>query len=127
MTEQPRQEKGTLLLALIAGLSANGSFAALFSAIVPFSAFPLIALVLAVYCLHQRYMHHAMPDGIPVLAAGCFLLGVLLYSAIVRAEYPQMGSNFVPAVLCVALVFWLGLRLRGRKPVATGPNDIDAP
>ena len=30
------QDKGTLLLALIAGLSINGAFAALFSSIVPF-------------------------------------------------------------------------------------------
>nr|VXZ90218.1 Inner membrane protein yijD [Klebsiella pneumoniae] len=34
------QDKGTLLLALIAGLSINGAFAALFSSIVPFSVFP---------------------------------------------------------------------------------------
>ncbi len=33
------QDKGTLLLALIAGLF-NGAFAALFSSIVPFSVFP---------------------------------------------------------------------------------------
>ncbi|MBJ7222063.1 MULTISPECIES: YijD family membrane protein [unclassified Brenneria] len=117
MTEQPHhhREKGTLLLALVAGLSVNGSFAALFSTLVPFSIFPLIALVLSVYCLHQRYMHHSMPEGIPMLAAACFLLGLLLYSAIVRVEYPAIGSNFVPSILCVALVFWIGLKLRGRK------------
>ncbi|EJP4075155.1 DUF1422 family protein, partial [Escherichia coli] len=38
------QEKGTLLLALLAGLSVNGTFAALFSSVVPFSVFPIIAL-----------------------------------------------------------------------------------
>ena len=52
--KQSGQDKGTLLLALIAGLSINGTFAAIFSSIVPFSIFPLIALVLTVYCLHQR-------------------------------------------------------------------------
>lgn len=36
--KQSGQDKGTLLLALIAGLSINGTFAALFSAIVPFSS-----------------------------------------------------------------------------------------
>ena len=76
--EKPGRENGTLLLALIAGLSINGSFAALFSSVVPFSIFPLIALVLAVYCLHQRYLNRAMPDGMPKLAAACFLLGLLL-------------------------------------------------
>ncbi|AFI88337.1 YijD family membrane protein [Pectobacterium parmentieri] len=115
MTEKPHQEKGTLVLALIAGLSVNGAFAALFSSIVPFSIFPLIALVLSIYCLHQRYLHHSMPEGIPMLAAASFLLGLLIYSAIVRVEYPAIGSNFIPSILSVALVFWIGLRLRRRK------------
>ncbi|MFC3393592.1 YijD family membrane protein [Brenneria rubrifaciens] len=115
MIEQPHSEKGTLILALAAGLSVNGSFAALFSSIVPFSMFPLIALVLSIYCLHQRYMNHSMQEGVPMLAAACFLLGLLLYSAIVRVEYPAIGSNFVPSLLCVALVFWIGLKLRARK------------
>lgn len=113
--EKPTRENGTLLLALIAGLSINGSFTALFSSVVPFSLFPLIALVLAVYCLHQRYLHQPMPEGMPKLAAACFLLGIMGYSAIVRAEYPQMGSNFLPAIICVALVFWIGYKLKARK------------
>lgn len=117
MTKYPYQEKGTLVLALIAGLSVNGSFAALFSSIVPFSIFPLIALVLSVYCLHQRYLNIEMPEGMPLLAAACFLLGLLLYSALVRVEYPQIGSNFLPSLLCVVLVFWIGLRLKKRRPV----------
>lgn len=103
--------KGTLLLALVAGLSINGSFTALFSAIVPFSIFPLIALALSLYCLHQRYQHSAMPRGFPLLAAANFLLGLLLYSAIVRAEYPAIGSNFIPSILAVILVFWIGRRI----------------
>ncbi|MCT4707590.1 YijD family membrane protein [Enterobacteriaceae bacterium H11S18] len=109
------QEKGTLVLAFIAGLSINGSCAALFSSIVPFTIFPLIALVLTVYCLHQRYLNRTMPVGLPKLAAACFILGVLLYSAVVRAEYPAIGSNFLPAVLSVALLFWIGLKIRARK------------
>ena len=108
------QEKGTLLLALLAGLSVNGTFAALFSSVVPFSVFPIIALVLTVYCLHQRYQDRTMPVGLPSLAAGCLVLGVLIYSAVVRAEYPAIGSNFLPSVLAVALLFWIGYRLRHR-------------
>ncbi|MGG4627153.1 YijD family membrane protein [Serratia odorifera] len=113
--EKPGRENGTLLLALIAGLSINGSFAALFSSVVPFSIFPLIALVLAVYCLHQRYLNRVMPDGMPKLAAACFVLGLLIYSAFVRAEYPQIGSNFLPSILCVVLVLWIGIKLKARK------------
>ena len=86
--KQSGQDKGTLLLALIAGLSINGTFAAVFSSIVPFSIFPLIALVLTVYCLHQRYLNRTMPVGLPGLAAACFILGVL---------------------------FWIGSRMRSRK------------
>ncbi len=108
-------------MALIAGLSVNGSFASLFSSIVPFSVFPLVALVLSVYCLHQRYLNIEMPEGIPLLAAACFLLGLLLYSALVRVEYPQIGSNFLPSLLCVVLVFWIGLRLKKRLPVDNAP------
>ena len=62
-----------LLLALVAGLSINGTFAALFSSIVPFSVFPIISLVLTVYCLHQRYLNRTMPVGLPGLAAACLL------------------------------------------------------
>ncbi|MDU7649027.1 MAG: DUF1422 family protein [Klebsiella michiganensis] len=82
------QDRGTLLLALIAGLSINGTFAALFSSIVPFSIFPILSLVLTVYCLHQRYQNRSMPVGLP----GLF-----------------------PAVLSVIMVFWIGYRLRNRK------------
>jgi hypothetical protein len=70
----------------------------------------LLALVLAVYCLHQRYLHRAMPDGIPKFwRRRPSLLGVLLYSAIVRAEYPQIGSNFLPAIIsvyCLGVLDW---------------------
>lgn len=70
------QDKGTLLLALIAGLSINGAFAALFSSIVPFSVFPILSLLLTVYCLHQRYQNRSMPVGLPAwpppfLFSGC--------------------------------------------------------
>ena len=112
------QDKGTLLLALIAGLSINGTFAALFSSIVPFSIFPVLSLLLTVYCLHQRYQNRSMPVGLPGLAAACFILGVLLYSTVVRAEYPDICSNFCPAVLSVSTVFWIGYRVRNRKDAA---------
>jgi len=115
MMKQSGQEKGTLLLALIAGLSINGTFTAVFSSLVPFSLFPIISLVLTIYSLHQRYQNRTMPVGLPGLSAACFILGVLLYSAVVRAEYPDMGSNFLPALLAVILVFWIGFRLRNRS------------
>lgn len=77
--KQSNQDKGTLLLALVAGLSINGTFSALFSSIVPFSVFPIISPVLTVYCLHQRYLNRTMPVGLldwllPVLfSVFCFI------------------------------------------------------
>ncbi|MCZ4059841.1 YijD family membrane protein [Pantoea sp. LMR881] len=115
MTQQVPRDKGTLILAFITGLAINGSFSVLFSAFVPFSIFPLIALGLAAWCLHQRYLNCNMPEGMPGLAAAFFLLGILVYSALVRAEYPDMGSNFVPTILMVALVFWIASRIRRRR------------
>ncbi|WP_413531228.1 YijD family membrane protein [Rahnella inusitata] len=115
MTEQANQDNGTLVLSLIAGLSISGTFDALFSSVVAFSIFPIIALVLAVYCLNVRYHKGEMPQGLPGMAAACFLLGLLLYSTIVRAEYPELGSNFLPSLICVALVFWIGIKLKKRK------------
>ncbi|MBN9931421.1 DUF1422 family protein, partial [Pantoea agglomerans] len=41
-----------------------------------------------------RYLNTNMPDGMPGLAAAFFLLGILVYSALVRAEYPDIGSNW---------------------------------
>lgn len=112
------QDRGTLALAFIAGLSINGSFAALFSSVVPFSIFPIIALVLAIYCLNQRYQNCTMPVGLPSLAAACFVLGVLLFSAVVRVEYPVIGSNFVPSILSVVVLFWILFKMRARKSEA---------
>lgn len=115
MTDQSPRDKGTLLLAFITGLAINGTFSVLFNSFVPFSIFPPIALGLAAWCLHQRYLNRAMPEGMPSLAAAFFLLGILLYSAIVRADYPEIGSNFLPVVLMVALIFWIGTRLRRKR------------
>ncbi|QHB30868.1 YijD family membrane protein [Yersinia canariae] len=124
--KRPHRETGTLLLALITGLAINGSFNALFSGFVPFSVFPLLTLILAVYCLHQRYLNFAMPQGLPVLVCACFLLGILLYSAIVRVEHPAIGSNFVPSILSVVLVFWILFKLKTRKSAQTDMNaDAD--
>ena len=90
-----RLDIGTLILSTVAGLSISGSFSALFSSVVPFSIFPLLALVLSAYCLHQRYLNVAMPEGMPMLSSSCFLLGLLFYSTLIRVEYPAIGSNFL--------------------------------
>lgn len=105
-------EKPTLLFALLAGIAFGGSWCVLFSASVAFSIFPLLALALTIYCLLQRYQRYAMMDGMASLALGCFGLGLFGYAALVRTQYPQMGSNFLFVVISLALIFWLGVRLQ---------------
>ncbi|AYA41477.1 YijD family membrane protein [Xenorhabdus nematophila] len=116
--EQYRQDKSTMLLALIVGLATHGTFSAFFNSHVPFSIFPIIALVLSLYCLHQRYLNYPMAEGLPKLATGCFFLGMFMYSAFIRMEHPAIGSNFFPVVIGTALVFWIYLKVRGRKQQA---------
>ncbi|WP_045960157.1 YijD family membrane protein [Xenorhabdus poinarii] len=116
--EQYRQDKSTMLLALIVGVATNGTFSAFFSSFVPFSIFPIIALVLSLYCLHQRYLNYPMAQGLPRLAVGCFFLGLFMYSAFIRMEYPKMGSNFLPVIISMALVFWIYLKMKKRKQQA---------
>lgn len=109
------QERGTLILALIAGVSINGSFAVLFNSQVAFSIFPLIALGLAIHALSQRYKNSTMAEGLPSLAVAWFVLGILLYSAIIRVVHPDIGSNFLPSILSVVLIFWIFSKMRARK------------
>lgn len=108
------RDNSTLLLALMSGLSFNGFCSALFSAIVPFSIFPLMSLVLAVYCLRQFYHDQSMSEGMPRLTLACFLLGIFGYSAVVRVQFPQIGSNLLPSIICVVLVLWIILKLKKR-------------
>lgn len=115
MTEHNRYEKSTLLLALVVGLSTHGTFSALFNSLVEFSIFPIITLILAVYCLHQRYLHHAMPMGLPKFVVGNFFLGLFAYAAILRVQHPEVGSNFIPATIIVALALWLYTSWKTRK------------
>ncbi|WP_340617984.1 YijD family membrane protein [Xenorhabdus entomophaga] len=113
--EQYRQDKSTMLLALIVGMATHGTFSAFFNSHVPFSVFPIIALALSLYCLHQRYLNYPMAEGLPKLATGSFFLGMFMYSAFIRMEYPEIGSNFLPVVIATVLVFWIYLKMKGRK------------
>ncbi len=115
MTDHNSHEKSTLLLALVVGLSTYGTFSALFNSLVEFSIFPIITLVLAVYCLHQRYLHHAMPMGLPKFVVGSFFLGLFAYASILRVQHPEIGSNFIPATIIVILALWLYTSWKARK------------
>lgn len=108
MNEQTqKRELKPLLFALLTGFCGNASVGVLFNSHVTFSLFPLIALGLSVYCLYQRYVAAPLQNETPLLSGLSFLFGVLAYSVVVRVEHPQIGSNFVPLMLCMALLFWI--------------------
>lgn len=115
MTERNCHEKGTLLLSFIIGVAVHGTFSTLFNSFVSFSIFPILALCLAVYCFHQRYLHHPIPEGLPKIVTGLFFLGLFAYNALLRVEHPEMGSNFFSSIIIVALVFWLYRSIKVRK------------
>ncbi|MGU0159986.1 DUF1422 family protein [Escherichia coli] len=85
-----------------------------FSSIVPFSVFPIISLVLTVYCLHQRYLNRTMPVGLPG-----WQLPVLFSRTAVQhgssCEYPDIGLNSSGSTVSVIMVFWIGAKMRNRK------------
>ncbi|MGL5728525.1 MAG: YijD family membrane protein [Plesiomonas sp.] len=102
-----RKELKPLLFALLVGFCGNATAATLFNSHVTFSLFPVIALVLSVYCLYQRYVSAPLQNDSPLLTGLSFIFGVLAYSVFVRVEHPEIGSNFIPLMLCMALLFWI--------------------
>lgn len=115
MTEHKNYERSTLLLSLVIVLSTHGTFSTLFNSLVEFSIFPIVTLILAVYCLHQRYLHQAMPMGLPKFVAGSFFLGMFGYAAILRVQHPDVGSNFIPATVIVIIALWMYTSWKARK------------
>ncbi|MEQ5127984.1 YijD family membrane protein [Providencia alcalifaciens] len=115
MTEHKNYERSTLLLSLVIGLSTHGTFSTLFNSFVEFSIFPIVTLILAVYCLHQRYLNQAMPMGLPKFVAGSFFLGMFGYAAILRVQHPDVGSNFIPATVIVIIALWMYTSWKARK------------
>ncbi|MCW8331051.1 YijD family membrane protein [Photobacterium sp. SDRW27] len=109
--EQVKAERKTLVLSLLAGLCGNATLAVLTSGAVSFSVFPVIAFGLAVYCLYQEYLSKPMSEGTPAIAFACFLVGAFGYSAFLRAQMPDMGSNFLPLMIALGLLFWVVYKL----------------
>ncbi|MEC6816245.1 YijD family membrane protein [Photobacterium toruni] len=109
--QQLKAERKTLVLSIIAGVCGYGTLAVLFSSYLTFSIFPVLAFVMAVYCLYQEYMRKPMAEGVPAVASACFFVGIFGYAALLRAEYPAMGSNFIPLMIVLALLFWVSYKM----------------
>ncbi|ELR63290.1 ATPase of the AAA+ class [Photobacterium marinum] len=114
--EQVKAERKTLVLSLLAGLCGNATLAVFTSSAVSFSVFPVIAFGLAVYCLYQEYLNKPMAEGTPAIAFACFLVGAFGYSAFLRAQTPDMGSNFLPLIIALGLLFWVVYKLGIMNP-----------
>lgn len=110
-----------ILLALLVGLCGNGTLAALSVSQVAFSFFPIIALVLAARQLYQEYLTVPMEGDTPLCTLLAFLIGVFSYSAILRTEFPEMGTNFLSVMISLILVIWLALKMG----VAARPSAAD--
>lgn len=109
--EQVKSERKTLILSLLAGLCGNATLAVFTSSHVAFSVFPVIAFGMAVYCLYQEYLRKPLTEGTPAIAFACFLVGGFAYSAFLRAQLPEMGSNFLPLMIALALLVWVAYKM----------------
>lgn len=100
-----------LLLALLVGICGDASLSALTEPAVPFSFFPMIALVLAVYQLYQHYRHVSLEGNTPVCMLLCFFIGGFGHAALVKVQYPELGSNFFSLIMMLLLLAVLSIKL----------------
>ena len=74
--------KKPLLLALLIGICGDAFLAVVTESVVPFSFFPLIALLLAASQLYQYYRQEPMVGNTPSCILLCFFIGAFGYAAI---------------------------------------------
>lgn len=108
-----------ILLALLVGLCGNATLATLSVSQLAFSIFPIIALALAARMLDQEYLSAPMEGDTPLCTLLAFLVGVFGYSAVLRTQFPDMGTNFFSVMISLVLVIWLALKMGvAARPVA---------
>ena len=107
MLSVSKQDAKILILALVAGLSANALLSGLTMVEVELSIFPLLSCVLAFYCMLQEYKSRAIEGDVPLLTGASFIVGALSYSVCIRVIKPEIGSNFFPLIVCMVLIFWM--------------------
>ncbi|MGO1617516.1 MAG: YijD family membrane protein [Oceanisphaera sp.] len=108
-----------ILLALLVGLCGNATLATLSVSQLAFSIFPIIALALAARMLSQEYLSAPMEGDTPLCTLLAFLVGVFGYSAVLRTQFPDMGTNFFSVMISLVLVIWLALKMGvAARPVA---------
>lgn len=111
MSETSLVPKMPLLLAFLVGLCGHASLAVVTDSQVPFSLFPLIALVLAAQSLYRHYVSEPMEGETPACTLISLVIGFLGHMAFLRVQYPELGSNFIPLILALVLAAWLSVKL----------------
>ena len=107
MATMSLQENKVLIFSLLAGASANATLAGLTLEQVSFSIFPIVACILAFYCMLDEYQSRSLDGVIPVLTGASFLVGALGYSVFIRVAFPEIGNNFLPLMVCMAIIFYM--------------------
>lgn len=111
MPEQLMIPKKLLALAMLIGICGDASLAVLTNSVVPFSFFPLIAFWLAGYQLFQHYRHEPMVGNTPICTLLSFLIGAFAHSALLKVQYPELGSNFFSLIMTLLLLAALSIKL----------------
>lgn len=109
-TEQS-SEKKTLVLAIVAGMSCNAILSWMTVSDVVFSIFPWIALLLSVQTLYQEYLKKPLAEDIPLVGLACFFVGAFGHSAFLKAQLPDVGSNFFAILVSLILMLWVAKKM----------------
>ncbi|OYD23630.1 YijD family membrane protein [Oceanimonas baumannii] len=111
MSGKKNVRRKPILLALLVGLCGNATLATLSVSELAFSVFPIISLALAAYVLYQEYLSAPMEGDTPVCTLLSFLVGVFGYSAFLRTQFPEMGTNYLSVMITLVLVIWLAIKM----------------
>ncbi len=108
-------ERKPLIVAFLTGYCGSATMAMLTTAQLSLSIFPLIAFALAGYSLYQLYIKGPMAGMTPNLTLASLVLGYLVYSAMLRVEYPEIGSNLIQVLLGLGIFFWMVIQMKKEK------------
>ena len=67
--------------------------------------------MLAASQLYQHYRHEPMVGNTPSCILLCFFIGVFGHSALVKVQYPELGSNFFSLIAMLLLLAALSIKL----------------
>ncbi|OCH20677.1 YijD family membrane protein [Aliivibrio sp. 1S128] len=109
--ENSRNERKTLVLSVVTGLCLNAVWVGFTVTEIAFSIFPIIALVLAAQGLYQEYLRQPETEDTSLIAVACFFVGLFGHSAFVKAQYPEIGSNFFSIMVALGLLLWIGIKM----------------